>query len=137
MASPPASELFDTWLKFRPESKLELIDGQLVVGNSLAGSRLLLRQLLQGWSVGAAIAFAPIETWLGALTAAYHVSLPETESLDLRIKRLEMQLADTAFIPEDLQKGSSEKTWSHHRIRQQLTMDLFRLDKKVGGKSLG
>ncbi|MEL7510285.1 MAG: Uma2 family endonuclease [Cyanobacteria bacterium J06554_1] len=137
MSYPPASELFDTWLNFKPESKLELIDGQLIVGNSLIGSRLLLRQLLQGWSAEAAISFAPIETWLDALAAAYHTNLPNTESLDLQIEHLELQLADAAFIPEDLQEGSAERTWSHHQIRQQLTLDLFRLAKKVGGRSLG
>ena len=134
---PPISERLDTWLNLKPESKLELIDGQLIVGNSLVGSRLLLWQLLQGWSADAAISLAPIETWLDALTAAYHTSLPDTKSLDLRIESLEMQLADAAFIPEDLHMGSAEKTWSHHRVRQQLTLDLFRLDKKVGGRSLG
>ena len=134
---PPVSELFDNWLKFKPESKLELIDGQLIVGNSLVGSRLLLRQLLQGWSAVAAISFAPIETWLDVLATAYQVSMPKAETLDVQIEHLEMQLTDAVFLPEDLQKGSAEKTWSHHRIRQQLTMDLFQLDKKVSGKSLG
>ncbi|MEM7796520.1 MAG: hypothetical protein AAF579_18960, partial [Cyanobacteria bacterium P01_C01_bin.118] len=138
MASyPPVSELFDNWRKLKPESKLELIDGQLIVGNSLVGSRLLLRQLLQGWSAAAAISLAPIETWLDALAAAYHVSLPKAEFLDVQIDYLEMQLTDAAFILEDLQMGRAEKTWSHDRIRQQLTMNLFRLDEKVGGKSLG
>jgi len=53
---PPTSEVFDTWINNKPESKLELIDGQLVVGNSLIGSRLLLRQILQGWRADAAVA---------------------------------------------------------------------------------
>ncbi|MEM1241546.1 MAG: Uma2 family endonuclease [Cyanobacteria bacterium P01_H01_bin.26] len=131
------SERLDAWLDFKPESKLELIDGQLIVGNSLMGSRLLLRQLLQGWSVGAAISLAPIEAWLDALAVAYQVSLPDTKPLALQIDRLEIQFADAAFIPEDLHMGSAERTWSHHRVRQQLTLDLFRLDKTVGGWSLG
>jgi hypothetical protein len=77
---PPTSELFDTWINNKPESKLELIDGQLVVGNSLIGSRLLLRQILQGWRADAAVALAPIETWLQALSAGYGLTLPPTGS---------------------------------------------------------
>ena len=134
---PPASERFDTWLSLKPESKLELIDGQLIVGNSLVGSRLLLRQLLQGWSADAAIALAPIETWLEALAAAYYANLSDTESLDTRLENLEIQLADAVFIPEDLHAGSADSTWHHHQMRQQLTLDLFRLAEKVGGQSLG
>nr|MBX2864691.1 Uma2 family endonuclease [Leptolyngbyaceae cyanobacterium MAG.088] len=111
--------------------------GQLIVGNSLVGSRLLLRQLLQGWSAAAAVSLAPIETWLDALATAYCTTLPDAESIDLQIKHLEKQLADVGLTPEDLQSGSAEKTWSHHQIRQQLTLDLFRLAKKVGGRSLG
>jgi len=70
---PPTSELFDNWLNCKTESKLELIDGKLVVGNSLVGSRLLLRQILQGWGAEAAIALAPIETWLSALAVGYEL----------------------------------------------------------------
>ena len=39
MSMPEASKIWDGV----PESKLELIDGRLIVGNSLAGSRYLLR----------------------------------------------------------------------------------------------
>ncbi|NJL46696.1 MAG: hypothetical protein HC929_03310 [Leptolyngbyaceae cyanobacterium SM2_5_2] len=73
---PPISELFDNWINNKPESNLELIDGQLIVGNSLTGSRLLLRQILRGWRADVAVALAPIETWLQALAAGYGLTLP-------------------------------------------------------------
>ena len=50
---PTTSELFDDFLDFGAEAKLELIDSRLIVGNSIVGSRLLLRHLLQGWGAGA------------------------------------------------------------------------------------
>jgi hypothetical protein len=46
--------LFDNWINHNPEGKLKLIEGQLIVGNSLVGSWLLLRQILQGWRADAA-----------------------------------------------------------------------------------
>ena len=85
---PSPTERFEDFINHRPESKLELIEGQLIVGNSLTGSRLLLRQILQGWGAEAAIALAPIETWIEALTASYDLSLPNTNALDEKLDGL-------------------------------------------------
>ncbi|MBE9141380.1 Uma2 family endonuclease [Nodosilinea sp. LEGE 07088] len=134
---PPTSELFDNWINNKPESKLELIDGQLVVGNSLTGSRLLLRQILQGWRADAAVALAPTETWFQAIAAGYDLTLPQTDSYLEILNHLGDQLADVEFVAEDLQAGRAEITWAHHRIQQQLTMDSFRLANQVGCESLG
>lgn len=134
---PSTSELFESWRSDKPESKLELIDGRLIVGNSLMGSRLLLRQILQGWRAAAAIALAPTETWLAALAAGYGAHLPDTDSWDIQLDSLEVQLAEFAFVPEDLRAGGASQTWSHYQVWQQLTMDLFRLNSAVGGQSLG
>ena len=43
------------------ESKLELIDGRLIAGNSLAGSRYLLWAILQLLGPRAALALAPLD----------------------------------------------------------------------------
>ena len=134
---PPKSELFDTWINNKPESKLELIDGRLIVGNSLTGSRLLLRQILQGWRADAAIALAPIDTWLQSLAAGYDLTLPQTGSPLEILNHLEEQVADIEFVPEDLQAGRAEITWAHHNIQQQLTVDSFRLANEAGCESLG
>lgn len=134
---PPASELFDNWINNKPESKLELIDGQLVVGNSLIGSRLLLRQILQGWRAEAAVALAPVETWFQALAVGYDLTLPRTSSHLEILNQLEEQVADVEFVAEDLQAGLAEKTWAHHRIQQQMTIDSFRLANQAGCESLG
>ncbi|WP_081972814.1 Uma2 family endonuclease [Leptolyngbya sp. KIOST-1] len=134
---PPTSELFDNWINNKPESKLELIDGQLVVGNSLIGSQLLLRQILQGRRAEAAIALAPTESWLQALAAGYGLTLPKLDSPLEILNLLEQQIVDVEFIAEDLQAGRAEKTWTHHRIQQQLSVDSFRLANQAGCESLG
>ncbi|MBX0328389.1 Uma2 family endonuclease [Oscillochloris sp. ZM17-4] len=54
-----------------PESKLELIGGKLVAGNSLAGSRCLLWTILQSCGPRAALPFAPVALWRQALTKAF------------------------------------------------------------------
>jgi hypothetical protein len=82
-----------------------LIDGQLMVGNSLIGSRLLLRQIPQGWTADAAIALVPIETWFQALAAGYDLTLPLTGFHREVLSHLEKQAADVEFMPEDLQAG--------------------------------
>ncbi len=65
------SEIFDRFLAEGPESKLELIDGQLIAGNSLAGSRYLLHEILTGWGLRAALPLAPRALWWEALAAAF------------------------------------------------------------------
>jgi Uma2 family endonuclease len=134
---PTPKERFEDFCHHHPENKLELIDGQLIVGNSLVGSRLLLRQILQGWGADAAIALAPIDTWLAALAAGYGWRIPTDGSLDDTLTVLEAQASVGEFVPEDLSAGSAETTWPHHHIRQTLTLGLFQLAKAVGGQSLG
>ncbi len=134
---PTPKERFEDFTRHHPENKLELIGGQLIVGNSLAGSRLLLRQILQGWGAEAAIALAPIETWLSALADGYGWNAPADGSVNEILTTLELLAKDFKFSSEDLSAGSAETTWPHHRIRQNLTMGLFRLDESVGGQSLG
>lgn len=56
-----------------PESKLELIAGKLIAGNSLAGSRCLLWAILQACGPQAALPFAPAAMWRQALTEAFSV----------------------------------------------------------------
>jgi hypothetical protein len=102
---PTFKERFEDFCHHHPENKLELIDGQLIVGNSLVGSRLLLRQILQGWGADAAIALAPIDTWLAALAAGYGWRIPTDSSLDDTLTVLEAQASVGEFAPEDFPLG--------------------------------
>lgn len=56
---PMVSDLLDEYTQWAPRTKLELLDGQLIVGKSVTHSRLLLSQILRGWGLEAAIALAP------------------------------------------------------------------------------
>ncbi len=58
-----SSSLFDEYIQWEPRTKLELIDGKLIVGKSLTHSRLLLSQILRGWGLEAAISLAPESLW--------------------------------------------------------------------------
>ncbi len=42
---------WDEYHKRLPESKIELIEGQLIIGNSPQGSRVILHELLRGWGI--------------------------------------------------------------------------------------
>lgn len=78
------SNLFGDFCRRGTESKLELIDGKLIVGNSIVGSRLLLRQILQGWGAEAAVAIkSPISLWIKALVANLELNPAEINREDL------------------------------------------------------
>ncbi|WP_319422720.1 hypothetical protein [Pleurocapsa sp. FMAR1] len=64
------SDLFNDFCRRGSESKLELIDDKLIVGNTIVGNCLLLRQILQGWGAEAAVALASISLWIEALAAS-------------------------------------------------------------------
>ena len=69
-----------------PDRRIELIDGQFIVGASLEGSRRLLKILLETWSGNAVLSLTPtITPWIKALNLAYGFSyvtqekIPETD----------------------------------------------------------
>lgn len=134
---PPVSELFDHWINREVEGKLELIGGQLIVGNALSGSRWLLQKILQGWRAEAAIALAPIETWIQALAVGYGLTVPGAASIDDQLNSLEAQISNCEIEAEDRQLGGARFTWAHHNIQRNLSMSLFGLVEEVGGQSLG
>lgn len=63
--------LIDEYLAWSPGSKIELVNGQLIVGDSLIHSRLLLSQILRGWGVEAVVALAPEFLWWEALSHTF------------------------------------------------------------------
>ncbi len=132
------TELFNEFTKSGPEAKLELIESQLVVGNSLIGSRLLLRQIMTGWGANAALALAPIEQWLEALCVTSDAPAPlkaDLQATDLSALRA---WADAAsHQPEDLFPGArGEGIWLHNRVRSCLSQSLWSVAKSIGANSL-
>ncbi|HEY9697868.1 MAG TPA: hypothetical protein V6D10_11435 [Trichocoleus sp.] len=59
---------------------MELVENRLTVGNTIVGSRLLLRRILQGWKADAAIALASTEMWIEALKIGFNLSCSNEES---------------------------------------------------------
>jgi hypothetical protein len=58
-----STDLFDDYHSWFPGTKIELVNGQLIIGNSLTHSRRLLQQILRGWGIEAIVALAPAELW--------------------------------------------------------------------------
>jgi hypothetical protein len=58
-----------------PEPKLEWLEGRLAIGND-AGNLQLLRYLLQGWEVDAALPFASAALWRQALSQGFQRFAP-------------------------------------------------------------
>jgi hypothetical protein len=102
------SNLFGDFCRRGAESKLELIDGKRIVGNSIVGSRLLLRQILQGWRAEAAVAIkSPISLWIEALVANLELNPAEINREDLHttILNLKAIASKKEYRAEDLSAG--------------------------------
>ncbi|MBD2104125.1 hypothetical protein [Leptolyngbya sp. FACHB-261] len=54
---PISASLLDDYRAWSPGSKIELVNGQLIVEDSLVHSRRLLSQILRGWGMEAISAY--------------------------------------------------------------------------------
>jgi Uma2 family endonuclease len=70
MATDSNNEAFERWWAATPESKLELIDGQLIY-STLRGSRRMLWYLLDDYGPAIALPLAPAHLWWAALNQAF------------------------------------------------------------------
>ena len=134
------SDLFNDFCRRGTESKLELIDGKLIIGNTIVGSRLLLRQILQGWGAEAAVAIdSPISLWIEALAASLELDLTKINRADLHttILNLKAIAATQEYHPEDLSAGFDKHNYDHNWLQQKLAMALWQIGKSLGGLSLG
>lgn len=120
------------------ERKLELIDSRLIVGNTIAGSRLLLWQILQGWGAAAAVALAPLDRWIEALVLGFEI--PTTSATSNVIETLDYfqtQITGTEYYSEDLIAQIRGDESKHNYIRQQLTSALWEVARLIGGECMG
>ncbi len=76
-----------------PESKLELIDGRLIAGNSSAGSRYLL------WTIGPHFSWDHHEAF-SQLMVGLSLATREGDGVGLSLQRFVMRLGDNAYIPD-------------------------------------
>ncbi len=133
------SDLFNDFCRQGTKGKLELIDGKLIVGNTIVGSRLLLRQILQGWGAEAAVALAPISLWIEALAASLELDRLEIDEDDLRSTLLNLKAIATTkeYQAEDLGAGYGKNNYNHNSLQQKLAMAFWQIGQSLGGLSLG
>lgn len=130
------SNLFNEFIDAGPEAKLESIESKLIVGNTLVGSRLLLRQILTGWGARAAIALAPIKQWLEALRLTYNAPIPSgLETTEDIATTLQTWAASFHYQPEDLLPGSRGEENYHNPIRSYIGHSLWQIAETLGGQS--
>lgn len=110
-------DAFERHWQESPESKLELIDGRLIVGNSLRGSRYLLWDILTGWGPEAALALAPATSWRQALHEAFRdLAAPAAhEPLDAW-----RNWADRAAYTPSIAPAGPRDDWRHRAARDRL-----------------
>jgi hypothetical protein len=110
-----------------PEFRLELVNGQFLVGGTLEGSRWLLQEALQGWGLEAAIAFAPVEQWWEALRLAYGVSCQTAEEWFLWAESLPLASAEReGALPLLGSQYTGEHRWVRDHLRQALMVAVGR-----------
>ena len=127
------SNLFEEYLEWQPRTKIELVDGQLIVGNSLSGSRLLCSQILQGWGAASAVALASESLWWEALTIAFGApTVPNIDAMDA--DTLRSWASEVNFTPEISQLIAC-KNRKRTSLRQVLYYALFSLGRR--GHQLG
>ncbi|HEX4946813.1 MAG TPA: hypothetical protein VFZ34_09125 [Blastocatellia bacterium] len=104
-----------------PDRRIELIDGQFIVGANLEGSRRLLKVLLESWGGNAALSLTPtVAPWMKALNLAYGFSYPlEAEISAEEISAKQTIPAQTPLVP---QTGNDSRMLS---LASQLNMALF------------
>jgi len=131
-------DLFEEYLRWQPRTKIELVDGQLIVGNTLSGSHLLFSQILRGWGAEAAVALAPESLWWQALTLAFGApTVPNLDEIDA--DALRTWASEVIFTP-DIPQLTARWDWKRSETRQTLTSAFFglglrgqRLGKALGG----
>jgi hypothetical protein len=109
-----------------PEGKIELTDGQLIVGNSPAGTMLLFDHILRGWSLDAATAFGSIDQWMSALREAYGPA-----------ESIEDDAGLSNWSGPDFTAGGAGKDAGHRATRQHISMSFFEVGEELGGEALG
>jgi Uma2 family endonuclease len=136
MNESPQRESYDYFDLHLPERKIELLDGRLLVGNGLAGSRLLLDHILHGWELDAAVALGECEQWIAALCEAYRLPQPAGE-LDDALAALAVSSAPVEFTAPDLTAGAEGEDGEHHATRNHLNYTLWEAAESLGGGAFG
>lgn len=111
----------DEWRCWPAGSKLELVKGQLIVGDRLLHSRLLLSHLLKGWSLSAALPFAPLSLWWEALEKVFGLPHSIAAESTLHPDEARAWAERVSFKPERIEHRGSWR-WAYSQIRQDLRL---------------
>ena len=128
----------DEWCCWPSGSKLELLNGELIVSDNIAHSRLLLSHILRGWGLSAAIPAAPISLWRETLSKAF--GLPQSIATAPLVHKSEARRwADEVSFEPELLRHLGHWRWAYSQLRQNLRMALYRIEREQGrlGESLG
>ncbi len=122
---------FDTWWATTPESKLELIDSQLII-STLAGSRRMTWYLLHDYGPALALPLAPAELGWKALYQAFHPQpAPQTPT------QWAAWVDHFVYNPEPAPAGPYRSV-AHQRVFQLLRNGLYHFASTSRlGRSLG
>jgi Putative restriction endonuclease len=132
-----STSLLDEYLDWTPGSKIELVHGQLIVGDSLTHSRRLLYQILQGWGIDAIVTLAPEAIWWQALTHTF--AAPAVMNLDEIDASPMQQWAEQVDFTINNPPHSGSWSWTYSQLRQALRVALFSVGMRYEklGQSLG
>jgi Putative restriction endonuclease len=130
-----STDLFDDYHAWFPGTKIELVNGQLIIGNSLIHSRRLLQQILRGWGIEAIVALAPAQLWWDALSRVFG-GLPVNLDAD-EIHHWANQISFEPDYPPH--QGQGDWQWLDSSLLQNLQMAMFMLGYRHEklGQSLG
>jgi hypothetical protein len=116
------SDFMDDYLELCHGAKIELLDDRLIIGDSMNHTKHLLRQILHGWSLEAAIVLAPEALWLEALTQSFGgPSGADFTTLQTWAKTID-------YTPELPPYAPNQWRMQYSSWRQNLTMAMFGLD---------
>lgn len=129
--------LLDEYYAWSPGSKIELVDGQLMIGDSLTHSRLLLSQILRSWGIEAVVALAPELLWWQALSQVF--GIPKVSDLTELDAALMQHWADQIDFESELPQHHGDWRWTYSQLRQSLRLAMFNLGTRYEklGQSLG
>jgi Uma2 family endonuclease len=126
---------FEKHWQENPEPKLELIDGRLIIGNSLAGSRFMLHDILSGWGAEAALPFAPAARWLEALAERFRRWHPPAAGAALSEWK---RWANRVDYQPEIAPAGPRGDLPHRLVCERLRFDLFGIVDEPGyARSMG
>ena len=128
----------DEWHCWPPGSKLELLNGRLVVSDHIDHSRLLLSHILRGWGLPAVISLAPLPLWWEALAKGFGLPRHIVRDPTLHSHKAQVWAERVSYKPEPLQHNGHWR-WAYSQLRQDLRMAMYGLKGGHGrlGESIG